>query len=393
MKRFSDFVICLLSIRFLGRVIRLLFKTIEVTLRELSFKMMSSEEHGVEKPDEGPSLSYATSWVANGLSWAPREDILFRLAVSSYIQDYKNYVDVIEQDDTGKMVCRATWEHCYPPTKTMFPPKKMRNDFIITTADYLRLWEITDAPQSVSRTGNLPASSKWDSISSKVSLKRVFDGSKANDFCSPVTSCDWNSEDLNMVGCCSIDTTVTIWDLERNEQKTKLVAHDKDVYDIAFTSAHTFASCGAEGSVRFFDLRNMDHCTILYETPDLSPLLRVALNQQDPHYISVLGMESSDVVVIDIRYPSVPASLLSSRHKQPINGMAWSPAFAQNICTVGEDGIVCIWAANADVAESLLEYTSGVPINDVAWRQTSLTRKVEDWIAITTNKGVEILRL
>ena len=41
--------------------------------------------------------------------------------------------------------------------------------------------------------------------------------------------------------------------------KTQLIAHDKEVYDIAFSKAgggrDMFASVGADGSVRMFDLR------------------------------------------------------------------------------------------------------------------------------------------
>ena len=41
--------------------------------------------------------------------------------------------------------------------------------------------------------------------------------------------------------------------------KTQLIAHDKEVHDIAFTRAgggrDLFASVGSDGSVRMFDLR------------------------------------------------------------------------------------------------------------------------------------------
>lgn len=367
-------------------------------------------ERDVEKGYQN-DLNYATPWAANGLSWARSETSPFRIAVSSYIQDYKNYVDVIEMDENDKLVCRATWEHCYPPTKTMFPPKQLSSDYIITTADYLRLWEVApmhgageEKPPSAgpphrpdasirdavvsSPNGGQPKAG-LDSVNAKVTLKQVFDSSKPNDFCSPVTSCDWNSDDVNLVGCCSIDTTVTMWDLERGQERTKLVAHDKDVYDLAFISAFTFASCGADGSVRLFDLRNMEHCTVLYETPGLSPILRVASNQQDRNFISTFGIESTDAVVIDIRYPNVAVSLLTDRHRQPINGMAWSPQSAQNICTVAEDGVVWIWGANADIGEPLFNYSCGVPINNVAWQQANK----QDWIAITTSEGAKLLRV
>lgn len=60
-----------------------------------------------------------------------------------------------------------------------------------------------------------------------------------------------------MIGTCSIDTTVTIWDLNNMTPKTQLIAHDKEVYDIAFlyNDVNIFATAGADGSVRLFDLR------------------------------------------------------------------------------------------------------------------------------------------
>ena len=60
-----------------------------------------------------------------------------------------------------------------------------------------------------------------------------------------------------MIVTASIDTTCTVWDLNTLHAKTHLIAHDKEVFDVAFVagSEHIFASCGADGSVRMFDLR------------------------------------------------------------------------------------------------------------------------------------------
>ncbi|WP_411023804.1 hypothetical protein, partial [Salmonella sp. s51228] len=71
------------------------------------------------------------------------------------------------------------------------------------------------------------------------------------------------------MGTCSIDTTCTIWSIETNQIvsktkpvitgniKTQLIAHDKEVYDIAFSKSDKgrdmFVSCGADGSIRLFD--------------------------------------------------------------------------------------------------------------------------------------------
>ena len=77
------------------------------------------------------------------------------------------------------------------------------------------------------------------------------------EYCAPLTSFDWNETDPTMIATCSIDTTVTVWDVVSQQPKTQLIAHDKEVYDIAFTpnDTHIFATAGADGSVRLFDLR------------------------------------------------------------------------------------------------------------------------------------------
>lgn len=76
------------------------------------------------------------------------------------------------------------------------------------------------------------------------------------------------------------------------------------VYDIAFSRAgggrDMFASVGADGSVRMFDLRHLEHSTIIYEDPQHHPLLRLCWNKQDPNYLATMamdGMEVSDVIV------------------------------------------------------------------------------------------------
>lgn len=72
-----------------------------------------------------------------------------------------------------------------------------------------------------------------------------------------MTSFHWNKEAPNLIVTASIDTTCTVWDLNTLHPKTHLIAHDKEVFDVAFVagSEHVFASCGADGSVRMFDLR------------------------------------------------------------------------------------------------------------------------------------------
>lgn len=139
-----------------------------------------------------------------------------------------------------------------PDSKGIYP------DLLATSGDYLRVWRAGEPDTR---------------------LECVLNNNKNSDFCAPLTSFDWNEVDPNLVGTSSIDTTCTIWGLETGQPharvyvaghvKTQLIAHDKEVYDIAFSRAgggrDMFASVGADGSVRMFDLRHLEHSTIIYE--------------------------------------------------------------------------------------------------------------------------------
>lgn len=105
-----------------------------------------------------------------------------------------------------------------------------------------------------------------------------------------------------MIGTASIDTTCTIWDINTNQAKIQLIAHDKEVYDISFSvGSNIFATVGADGSLRMFDMRSLEHSTILYETASLTGLMRLSWNKVDPNYIATIGIETNVVTVVDIR--------------------------------------------------------------------------------------------
>lgn len=71
----------------------------------------------------------------------------------------------------------------------------------------------------------------------QVELKAVLNNKQNSEYCAPLTSFDWNENDINRIGTSSIDTTCTIWDIEKEVVDTQLIAHDKEVYDIAWGGA------------------------------------------------------------------------------------------------------------------------------------------------------------
>lgn len=64
---------------------------------------------------------------------------------------------------------------------------------------------------------------------------------------------------------------------------------------------HTFGTTGADGSVRLFDLRSLEHSTILFEAPALQPLLRLQWNKVDPNYLATILTDSNKIMILDIR--------------------------------------------------------------------------------------------
>lgn len=95
-----------------------------------------------------------------------------------------------------------------------------------------------------------------------------------------------------------------------------------------------FASVGADGSVRMFDLRHLEHSTIIYEDPQHTPLLRLAWNKQDPNYLSTVAMDSCEVIILDVRVPCTPVARLNN-HRACVNGIAWAPHSSCHVCTAG----------------------------------------------------------
>lgn len=181
----------------------------------------------------------------------------------------------------------------------------------------------------------------------------------------------------------SIDTTCTIWDIPSLTAKTQLIAHDKEVYDVRFcaNSVDVFVSCGQDGSVRMFDLRSLEHSTIIYEptgkeergeqyaifdcslqilttldpnggriSPTLAqqtmsnppPLLRLATSPHDTHLLATFAQDSNIIRILDVRQPG--QALLELRgHGGAINCIEWSPLRRGTLASGGDDCQVLIW--------------------------------------------------
>jgi WD repeat-containing protein 68 len=222
-------------------------------------------------------------------------------------------------------------------------------------------------------------------------MKVCLNNNKKTDFCAPLTSFDWNADEPRLIGTASIDTTCSIWDIVAEKATTQLIAHDKEVYDIAFAKGvDTFASVGADGSVRLFDLRSLEHSTIIYESMENQPILRVCWNKQDPNYIATILVDSPSIIILDVRIPSVPVAMLNN-HQGVVNSIQWAPHSSCHLCSAAEDSQALIWDLSSlpkSIEDPILAYTAEAEINTLQWSALQT-----DWIAIAFGKKLQILRV
>ncbi|CAM9808333.1 unnamed protein product [Phaeothamnion confervicola] len=353
--------------------------------------------------------TYEAPWTVFSMGWSQRQDerSMFRLALGSYKESYNNQVQVprnangehhpplpfsvdpffsfsgtqIVQRSDYSFNCLAQFDHPYPPTKIMWSPDKSpgARDLLATTGDYLRLWSV-GAPGSGGGSAGV-----------EVKIEATLNNNKSSEYCSPLTSFDWCDVDPTVVGTSSTDTTCTIWDVATGVPKTQLIAHDKEVYDLAFSQTkEVFASVGADGSVRMFDLRQLEHSTIIYETADLAPLLRLAWNKQDANYLAALLTDSAKTVILDIRVPSLPVAELGG-HGAAVNAVAWAPHSSCHVCTAGDDAQALIWDLSTvpkPVDDPILAYSAEAEINQLQWAASH-----SEWIGIAFRNKMQILRV
>merc|ERR1719198_494779 len=252
---------------------------------------------------QGARYVHETPWPAFAMAWSPRLDPKYRLAIGSCIENETNRVQIVQLNEEAKrMEVTAEVEHPFPPTKLMWMPDDgsggagAKPDLFASTTMTLNLWKSEEGQiKLLYKLANLRPSRDTGQHSMP-----------------PLTSFDWCPVNTHKLGSSSVDTTCTIWNLETRKIETQLIAHDKAVYDIAFSQNDSlFASVGADGSVRLFDQRNMDISTIIYEANPPCPLLRLAWNKININHVAAVPMDGAGVILIDIRRPCVASAMLA----------------------------------------------------------------------------------
>ncbi|CAG9330277.1 unnamed protein product [Blepharisma stoltei] len=317
--------------------------------------------------------SYVAPWFVYAFNFCCNPQYPFLLGLGSFIEDTNNEIQIVQLNpEENKFDLKTTIQHAYSPTKIMWVPdtEGKHPNLMASSSDHLRLWKYEE---------------------NQATMVSTLINNRHSDYCGPLTSFDWNQHDLSMIGTASIDSTCTIWDLEKQAMKKQILTHTKEVNDIAFGhDPFTFASVGADGSVRKFDLRSLEQCTILFESQGYNPLLRLAWNKMDPNFIATIMMDSLSVTIIDIRSPGMPIAELHS-HQNFVNTISWSPNQSCYVCTAGDDRQALIWDLQrnlGEVREPMMVYVSEAEIVNLNWSALQ-----PNWVGIAFNKTLQLLKL
>ena len=265
-----------------------------------------------EMQAEPTNCNYLAPWAVYSFDWCKWPvhqqglgDAAGKMAIGSYLEDGHNYVRAMsiscassgtrliecaqiqiidtqivpdpepESSEAGapqygiEHIKTAEAAHSYPVTRMLWEPESSQKkscDLLATSGDHLRLWSLPVAKPYQSNSITRPTN-VGDQSAPKLQALALLSNSKSPEHTAPLTSLDWNTVSPSLIITSSIDTTCTIWDIPSLTAKTQLIAHDKEVFDVRFCaqSVDVFVSCGADGSVRMFDLRSLEHSTIIYE--------------------------------------------------------------------------------------------------------------------------------
>ncbi len=358
------------------------------------------------------SAYYEANWPVCGLDWAwmgrAHQEYM---AISSYREETTNKIQVLYPVPTTDVLPSgqgvpgydffriAESKVDYPCTRLQWEPNSLEPK-LASSGDCLRIWELNKETRQLETKLTLMNRSK-------------------SEFLPPLTSFYWNKIDPSLILTSSIDTTCTIWDINQGggSAKTQLIAHDSEVYDAQFTagSVNIFASVGADGSMRVFDLRSLDHSTIIFEPPTpskTSPLLRVAASNIDGNLLATISGGDNKIFVLDIRFPGTPIVVLEG-HEAAVNSISWHPT--KNILVSGADDCqALIWdviTGDANIRRYNSTVASGPPtlrnsgnsskgvgvlagvygdtgeINNVRWSRDG------DWIGVASGRSVQGVRV
>lgn len=154
----------------------------------------------------------------------------------------------------------------------------------------------------------------------------------------PLTCLDWcrNDPKVAVAGC--LDGTASIVDMASLQVTSTIQAHETDLYDVSFFPvSSTFVTTGIDGSLRVFDMRDLNSSLIIYQAA--TPIQRVITSPFEGYLIGAMPASSNRVVIVDSRYPG-PASAICGGNETPVTAFGWSKLSPARVYTAHENGLI-----------------------------------------------------
>ena len=187
----------------------------------------------------------------------------------------------------------------FPQTCAIFSPfaqQVVDHDHLLTAAESIKIWEVS--PTNLQMKGNF-----------------AMDGAK-----DPLTSADWSVLEERVAIAGSASGEVFAVDIEVGTCASRIVAHDHPVHDVRFCGpTATFVTAGFDGSVRFFDLRDLESSFVYYQSS--MPLLRIETSGLSPYFATF--SKGSRGIIIDERRPGLPCAVI--KFPSDVTAMKWLP--------------------------------------------------------------------
>ena len=218
------------------------------------------------------------------------------------------------------------------------------------------------------------------SLSSKIILNKEFE------YNAPLTSLSWKNQDSSLIGVSSLDSTVSINDINKEIEVNNLISNDKECYQINFVEATShFYTCGADGCIRLFDLRNLTEYNKIYNSNQT--IMKIEINQLNNNFLSFITLNSNEINIIDLRnYGMIYKTLYY--HKDSVNKSIWVPQSDYCLVSVGDDKNAVYWnIQNLNGNENIMLYNSDFEIENCAFCENN------NYIGITGDKKVRILKV
>ncbi|EER07383.1 WD repeat containing protein, putative [Perkinsus marinus ATCC 50983] len=291
-----------------------------------------------------------------------------RFAVgSAQRHSMNNYIAIIDPDssEASGLSVSATCRHGFPPSHVLWMPATagpLSSVTFASTSTSLRLWRLQqpvggpadgsvspeddeDDQQHQQQSGTGGGGGGPALPSSVEQIAKLQNTHKT--VSAPMTSFDWSVVSPSRVAAAAVDTTITLWDVSREKMDTQMIAHDKAVLDVAFAadSDKIFGSVSDDGSLRLFDSRDLDHSTIMYESPSAPgsntpppPLYKLYWNKWNPHLIATFSEDSIYGLVFDTRkgFESIGLNPICEGSQDTVcagtNAMAWCNSYALATC-------------------------------------------------------------